>query len=58
MQHFHVCSNSFHLFFFRHFQKGWVLVRVILKKLVGDCVLTVVKCNALFGQFHEDQMKL
>ena len=32
--------------FFRHFQKGWVLVRVILKKLVGDCVLTVVKCNA------------
>lgn len=33
-------------FFLEHVQKGWVLVRVILKKLVGDCVLTVVKSNA------------
>lgn len=41
------CMFKFFLvFFFKHFQKGWVLVRVILKKLVGDCVLTVVKCNA------------
>ena len=36
----------FFFFFFKHVQKGWVLVRVILKKLVGDCVLTVVKSNA------------